>query len=117
MNTQIGRQHGGGVVAGLGMNLEYLHPLQLGQGGGRLVQPVEVVADRTHAAHQNQAQGLVVMRRSGQSGGDQEPLVARVDCDAKGVCGARGVAGRDRLGGRAAGRDRATFASLDSSPG
>ncbi len=37
------------------MHLKYLNPLQLGQGSGGLVQPVEVVADRTHAAHQNQA--------------------------------------------------------------
>jgi hypothetical protein len=56
---QIGRQHGAVVVAGLGMHLKYLNPLQLGQGGGGLVQPVEVVADRTHAAHEHQAQGLI----------------------------------------------------------
>lgn len=53
----IGRQYGGVVVTGLGMHLKYLNPLQLGQGGGGLVQAIEVIANRTHAAHQHQAKG------------------------------------------------------------
>ena len=82
---QIGGQHGAVVVSGLGMHLEHLHPLQLGQGGSGLVQAVKVVADRAHAAHEHQLQGLVVMRRAGQGGGDQELLDALIDCGAEGM--------------------------------
>jgi hypothetical protein len=39
----------------------------------------------------------LVMRRAGQSGGDQVLLVAGIDCDAKGVCRERGVAGETSL--------------------
>jgi len=66
----IGRQHGGVMVAGLRMHLHHLHPLQPGQGGGGLVQAVEVVADRTHAAHQHQAEEWVVADL-GMGGSDQ----------------------------------------------
>ena len=85
---QIGGQHGGVVVAGLGMHLEHLHPLQLRQGGSGLMQAIEVIADRAHAAHEHQLQGLVVMGRAGQSGCVQKLLDVLLDCGAEGmVCG------------------------------
>ena len=85
---QIGGQHGAVVVAGLGMHLKHLNSRQGSEGCGGLVQAVKVVADRAHAAHEHQLQGLVVMRRAGQGGGDQELLDALLDCGAEGmVCG------------------------------
>jgi hypothetical protein len=80
----IGGQHGGVVVAGLGMHLEHLHPLQLRQGGSGLMQAIEVIADRAHAAHQHQAQWRVAAATACRTGVVQ-PL-GRVRCG-RGWCG------------------------------
>jgi hypothetical protein len=49
----IGGQNGGVVVASLGMHLKHLNSWQGRECCGGLVETVEVVADRTHAAYQH----------------------------------------------------------------